>query len=115
MDAGERGRRAEALCARLLEGAGLAIVARNFRCRMGEVDLIARDGAALVFCEVRLRHGQSFGGAGESITGAKRGRIVAAAQYYLAGKPETDCRFDVMLLDGLEVERVQWIRDAFRC
>lgn len=115
MQAIEQGRRAEALCARLLVGAGLAIVARNFRCRMGEVDLIAREGGTLVFCEVRLRHGRSFGGAAESITAAKRGRIVAAARFYLAGKPESDCRFDVMLLDGLDAQRVHWIRDAFRC
>jgi putative endonuclease len=115
MDAIEQGRRAEALCAHVLERAGLSVMARNFRCRMGEVDLIAREGATLVFCEVRLRRGQSFGGAAESITAAKRGRIVAAARFYLAGKPESDCRFDVMLLDGLEMQRVRWIRDAFRC
>ena len=115
MQAIEQGRRAEALCARLLEGAGLTIMARNFRCRMGEVDLIAREGRTLVFCEVRLRHGRSFGGAAESITAAKRARIVAAARFYVAGKPEADCRFDAMLLDGLDAQRVQWIRDAFRC
>jgi len=115
MDAIDQGRRAEALCAQLLERAGLAVMARNFRCRMGEIDLIAREGKTLVFCEVRLRHGQSFGGAAESITAAKRGRIVAAARFYLAGKPESDCRFDVMLLDGLDAKRVHWIRDAFRC
>ena len=115
MDAIERGRQAEALCARLLERAGLSVMVRNFRCRMGEVDLIAREGATLVFCEVRLRHGHWFGGAAESVTAAKRGRIVAAARFYLAGKPQSDCRFDVMLLDSLDMRRVRWIRDAFRC
>ena len=115
MDCDRAGRRAEALCAHLLERAGLSVMARNFRCRMGEVDLIAREGETLVFCEVRLRQGQSFGGAAESITAAKRGRIVAAARFYLAGKPESDCRFDVMLLDSLDMQRVRWIRDAFRC
>ena len=115
MNTTDQGRRAEALCARLLERAGLAVIERNFRCRLGEVDLIAREGEMLVFCEVRLRRGQSFGGAAESITAAKRARIAAAARLYLAGKPESACRFDVMLLDDLEALRVQWIRDAFRC
>lgn len=115
MDASEQGRRAEALCARVLEGAGLALIERNFRCRLGEVDLIAREGRTLVFCEVRLRRNASFGGAAESITGVKRARIAAAARFYLAGKPESDCRFDVMLLDELAPQRVHWIRDAFRC
>ena len=115
MDAGEQGRRAETLCARVLEGAGLVLIERNFRCRLGEVDLIAREGRTLVFCEVRLRRNALFGGAAESITGVKRARITAAARFYVAGKPESDCRFDVMLLDELEPQRVHWIRDAFRC
>lgn len=107
------GRQAEALAERLLSGAGLAILARNVRCRHGEVDLIAREGDTLVFCEVRLRSGAAYGGAGESISALKQRRIIAAAQYYLAGKPETPCRFDVLLLDGLDAERVRWIRNAF--
>jgi len=115
MDANQQGRRAEALCARLLEAAGLALVERNFRSRLGEIDLIAREGNTLVFCEVRLRRNTSFGGAAESITWAKQARIAAAARFYLIGKPESDCRFDVMLLDGLEPQRVHWIRDAFQC
>ena len=59
---------------------GLAIVGRNFRTRAGEIDLIARDGATLVFVEVRMRRSQRFGGALESITAAKRARLVMAAK-----------------------------------
>ena len=107
------GKRAEDLCAELMRGAGLEILERNWRSRQGEIDLIARDGATLVFAEVRLRRDARFGGAAESVTAAKRARLVAAARLYLAGHPEVDCRFDVLLLDRLDASRVQWLRDAF--
>ncbi len=107
------GKRAEDLCAELVRRAGLQVLARNWRCRHGEIDLIARDGSTLVFAEVRLRRDARFGGAAESVTAAKRARLVAAARLYLAGKPESDCRFDVLLLDRLDGGRVQWVRDAF--
>jgi len=107
------GARAEDICATLLRGAGLRILARNWRCRVGEIDLVAVDGDTLVFAEVRLRRGAAFGGAAESVTAAKRARLVAAARHYLAGRPQVACRFDVLLLDALSPARVQWIRDAF--
>src|SRR5262245_58962221 len=106
------GARAEDLCARLMRAAGLVLVERNWRCRMGEIDLIAEDQGMLVFAEVRMRTGPGFGGAGESVTAAKRARLVAAARLYLSRRPETLCRFDVFLVDGMTWQ-VQWIRDAF--
>ena len=106
------GARAEDLCAELLRAAGLKLVERNWRCRLGEIDLIAREGTTLVFAEVRMRSGGGFGGAAESVTAAKRARLVAAARLYLAGKTETACRFDVFVVDGAPAQ-VQWIRDAF--
>jgi putative endonuclease len=75
------GARAEAMAAEFLVARGLTIVARNFRIRRGEIDLIARDGDTLVFVEVRLRRNPHFGGAGASITTAKSARLVAAARY----------------------------------
>ena len=113
MDTAGVGREAEALAERLLIGAGLSIIARNFRCRHGEIDLIAREGDTLVFCEVRLRSATGFGGAAESITGWKQARIAAAARYFLSARPESPCRFDVLLLQTLDVARIHWIRDAF--
>ena len=107
------GRKAEELCAGLLQKAGLRILARNWRCRLGEIDLVAEEGGTLVFAEVRLRRDPRFGGAAESVTAAKRARLVAAARLYLAGRPAAPCRFDVLLLDSLAPARVQWIRDAF--
>jgi putative endonuclease len=106
------GARAEDLCAALLRRAGLVLVERNWRCRLGEIDLIAEDRGILVFAEVRMRTGPGFGGAGESVTAAKRSRLLAAARLYLSRRPESPCRFDVFLVDGV-TSRVQWIRDAF--
>jgi putative endonuclease len=73
------GAAAETLAAEFLEARGLAVVKRNYRCRGGEIDLIAGDGTTLVFVEVRLRSSSAFGGAGASMTAAKRRRIKFAA------------------------------------
>jgi putative endonuclease len=108
------GDRAERLAERYLEEAGLRPVARNFRCRMGEIDLIMQDGGCLVFIEVRMRKHQEFGGAAASIHRQKQQRIVKAAQLYLATLARMPpCRFDVVLLDALEDARIDWIRSAF--
>ena len=111
------GARAEDLCAELLRKAGLRVLERNWRCRHGEIDLVAEEGATLVFAEVRYRRDQRFGGAAESVTLAKQARLVAAARLYLMrrsyARSEPACRFDVLLLDELEAGRIQWIRNAF--
>jgi putative endonuclease len=96
-----------------MQRAGLRVLARNWRCRHGEIDLVAEERGTLVFAEVRFRSGDGFGGAAESITAAKRARLVAAARLYLMRRPQADCRFDVLLLDSLETGRIRWIRDAF--
>jgi putative endonuclease len=106
------GGEAEEAAARYLERQGLVIVARNFRTRLGEIDLVAKDGATLVFIEVRLRSASArFGGAAGSIDRNKQRRIVAAARQYLAKlRAEPPCRFDVVTLEtGAPV----WLRAAF--
>lgn len=106
------GARAEALAAEFLIRRGLTPVARNFRTRHGEIDLIMREQAVLVFIEVRLRTHRAFGGAAASITPAKRERLIAAANAYLATLArEPPCRFDAMLLDGLDPARIIWERN----
>ncbi len=108
----DRGRDAEALAASYLQRQGLRIVERNWRCRFGEIDLIARDGPSLVFVEVRARTSSQYGGAAESIDRRKRSRLIAAATQYLARAGlETPCRFDAVLLQA--AEKPQWIRNAF--
>ena len=108
-----RGKLAEALGADYLQRRGLRLLERNYYCRLGEIDLILVDGVVLVFAEVRLRSNRDFGGAAASVTSAKRQRILKAARHYLMGKAETDCRFDVVLLDALDPDRIEWIKDAF--
>lgn len=86
-------------------------MARNYRCRMGEIDLILEDRGTLVFVEVRLRSNAGFGGAAASITARKQDRLIRAAQHYLQQlRVLPPCRFDAVLLDG---GRMEWIRDAF--
>lgn len=106
---------AEGLAARFLERHGLMVLARNYRCRGGEVDLVCRERRVLVFVEVRLRRNASHGGAAASITTGKQGRIVCAAQHYLLAHrgSEADCRFDCILLDDLSETAIEWLRDAF--
>lgn len=107
------GATAEEIAARHLERQGLAIVTRNYRCRGGEIDLVARDGRTLVFVEVRLRRSQTYGGAAASIDARKQRRVLHAARHYLSGCGEQPCRCDVVLLDRIDGGAVEWIRDAF--
>ena len=107
-----RGAAAEAAAAAFLEARGLRILDRNFRTRMGEIDLVADHDGTLVFVEVRMRASERFGGAAASITAAKRRRIVAASRLYLARlRTEPRCRFDAVLLDGEGA--IRWIQGAF--
>lgn len=110
-DDGQRGERiAEGFLARH----GLRCLARNFRTRRGEIDLICEDGATVVFVEVRWRRAGAPVTALDSIDARKRTRLTLAAQQYLQQQGWTDrraARFDVVALDGSE--RVDWVRDAF--
>jgi len=89
----------------------LRLVTRNWRCRGGEIDLVMRDGATLVFVEVRARRGMAFGGAADSITSAKQARVILAARHFLAAQGlDLPCRFDAVLVqDG----SLRWIQGAF--
>ena len=108
----QAGARAEDACAAMMRAAGLLLLERNWRCRFGEIDLIAEDGETVVFAEVRMRRSFNFGGAGESVTAAKRAKLLASARLYLASRPQTACRFDVFLVEG-QAGDVRWVRDAF--
>jgi putative endonuclease len=101
------------LAADYLVRQGLSVIERNFRVKGGEIDLICRDGKTTVFVEVRLRTRSDFGGAAASITATKQARLILAARHWLLRHGETPCRFDCMLLDGLESKNIEWLRDAF--
>lgn len=109
------GQQKEALAARHLKRQGLKLVARNYLCPFGEIDLIAEDrGPALVFVEVRYRNTRRFGGAAASVTNDKQRKVIHSAQHFLQNHPQwqhSACRFDVIAIENHEIE---WIRDAFR-
>jgi putative endonuclease len=107
----------EQIAESFLHGKGLSTVERNFRCRLGEIDLIMQDGPTLVFTEVRYRRSDRFGSGAESVTHAKQARIIRAAQRFLQYRPlhpNQACRFDVISI-GPENQHaeINWIRGAF--
>jgi putative endonuclease len=108
-----RGEAAENLAAAFLQRAGLTLIERNYRCRFGEIDVIAREGATLVFVEVRMRSSERFGGAAASITGVKQQKLLRTARHYLAGIARApQCRFDAMLING-NTHEIEWLKNAF--
>jgi putative endonuclease len=112
----ETGRSGEELALAYLGTRGLALRARNYRCRQGEIDLIMSHRDHLVFVEVRRRRRGDYGGAAASIDAGKRRRIAACAERYLQDHPEHagPCRFDVVAIEGDGPgARVDWIPGAF--
>jgi putative endonuclease len=99
-----------------LQSQGLVIVERNFRCRVGEIDIVAREARILVFVEVKERGDASHGPAVEAVTPAKRQRVIRAAQLWAArhGESESPVRFDVVAIDqGPEGPVIRHERGAF--
>lgn len=113
----QTGQWAEAESEKFLRAEGLKFLARNFRCRRGEIDLIMRDGDVLVFIEVRYRRSQRFGTGLESVTASKRRRLFAAAGFFLtqgSTDPSIPCRFDVISVTRRNYRpEFQWVRNAF--
>ena len=115
---GATGAAAEDLALAWLQHRGLTLVQRNYRvargpgARGGEIDLILRDAdGTLVFCEVRARSNARHGGAAATVDAAKQRALVFAAQHFLLTLPRhPPCRFDVVAIDGGQVE---WLRGAF--
>jgi len=107
------GKTGEDLACAELEKRGYAIVARRYRRRGGELDIIARDGATLVFVEVKARDGRAFGEAAEAVTALKRRRIAQLALDYVTrrGLSQRPCRFDVV---SIHVESGAPIVDVFQ-
>ncbi|MDP2170363.1 MAG: YraN family protein [Rhodocyclaceae bacterium] len=105
------GAAAETAAAEYLAARGLTLLARNFRVKGGEIDLVCRDAATTVFVEVRRRASADFGGAAASITATKQRRLILAARHWLAQHGDSACRFDCVLFDG---NQVSWLKDAFR-
>lgn len=116
---GLTGQHAERLALAHLEARGLALVAQNFRCRTGEIDLVMQAGGTLVFVEVRSRRSSRFASPLESVDFRKRGKLVRAANFFLVKHTafrRHAVRFDVVSVEGPAdgAYRLKWVRDAFR-
>jgi putative endonuclease len=111
------GARYEDLALAHLERAGLRLIARNYHCRYGELDLVVGDGEVVVFVEVRYRSASAFGDGVDSIGAAKRAKLVRAASAFLAEHPRlagAACRFDVLAIaGGTGSPSIDWLRNAF--
>ncbi|HHW92182.1 MAG TPA: YraN family protein [Firmicutes bacterium] len=117
MDRKEIGQLGEEMALRYLRRQGYRILERNFRCRLGEIDLIAREKEELVFIEVKTRTSTRFGLPQEAVNWEKQRRLSRLAQFYLVsrGLAGINCRFDVvaiLLTDGGK-PRIEIIKDAF--
>ncbi|MEL7622410.1 MAG: YraN family protein [Clostridiales bacterium] len=113
------GKKAEAMAVAWLEARGMRILERNFRCPLGEIDIIGEMGGVLVIVEVRSRSSAAWGTPAESVGRYKRQKLKRLAAYYrqCRGKENSPCRFDVLGLlvneEGLGLSQIQWIADAF--
>ncbi len=110
------GKLGENIAVEELERRGYEILARRYRTRHGEIDIVARDGVTIVFVEVKARATAEFGTAAEAVTISKQRRLGAMATDYLARSrvPPCPCRFDVVAIDGVgDAMRVTVYRDAF--
>ena len=115
----QRGAASERLAAEYLQARGLAVLARNMRCRAGELDLVCLDSGVLAIVEVRQRVRVDFGGALASVNLRKQRKIIRATRFFLQRLAEWRAyviRFDVIALEGLpdRTHRIVWVKDAFR-
>jgi len=108
---------AEELALRHLLGHGLRLIARNYRCKLGEIDLVMLDGNTLVLVEVRYRTSNDYGGAAASVTWEKQRKLVKTAEHLLLKRSELrrrPARFDVVAITMAASEpRIEWIKSAF--
>lgn len=113
----ELGKEAEKAALRFLESKGMLLLEQNYRCKLGEVDLIMRDGDTLAFVEVRCRSAADHGSALESITPNKMRKVVRTALHYLQKTQllyKTTSRFDVVTLEPVDGQmKLDWIKNAF--
>ncbi len=111
------GSEGERAAAAFLETRGYRILDRNYRTRLGEIDLVAEEGRTLVFVEVKVRLNDRFGGPAAAITSAKQARIARLAQQYVVSRRlgERSCRFDVVLIWGADpkTRRIELLPGAF--
>jgi putative endonuclease len=110
-----QGSAAEELAMRHLQGKGLRLKERNFRTRVGEIDLIMQQAQTLVFVEVRFRQSSNYGSPAETVTPHKQQRLIRAAMHYLQRQGlDQPCRFDIVAISGSRQQTIEWIQNAFQ-
>jgi putative endonuclease len=115
----QRGLDCETLAVSHLQDSGIEVLARNLRCKSGELDIVARENNVLLIIEVRQRTHKDYGGALESVTWRKQRKIIRATRYFLQVHREWRgfrLRFDVVAVEGTPEgeHRINWVQDAFR-
>jgi len=115
LSAGLVGRAGEMAAAQYLRGLKYELIAANYRTRFGEIDILARDGGVLVFCEVKTRKSAGFAQAREFVTAEKQRRLRAAAEQWLSENPtDAPVRFDVIEVYNLpQGRKLEHIKNAF--
>ena len=114
----EQGDATEQIAQHFLINNGLTLVTKNFRCKLGEIDLIMKDKTSLVFIEVKYRKSNEYGLPCEAVSASKQKKIINTANFYLQQQGinayNTDCRFDVVGLVGpIESSSITWLKNAF--
>lgn len=114
------GQAAEDLACRYLQGQGLHLIERNYRCKRGEIDLVMRDTSSVVFVEVRYRRNRRFGSGAESVDRHKQAKLTATALHYLQSNKaaaKSPARFDVVSVSvqgkSGDTAAIEWIKNAF--
>ena len=121
----ETGKQIESVALRHLRNAGLTLIKRNYRCRLGEIDLIMNDGDLLIFAEVRYRTTNRYGSGAESVDYRKRRKLILTARHFLASHQrygEQGSRFDVISVSPSANKAqsedsdkcIEWFQDAFQ-
>jgi putative endonuclease len=113
----EKGKKAEDLAITFLQKQGLLLLTRNYRCKLGEIDLIMKERSCLVFVEVRFRNNRTYGMSIETISISKQKRMIHTALYFLKSHHLLDkipCRFDVVAIQKMEGKNtIEWVKNAF--
>lgn len=117
LSSNELGKKGERAACRYLRRRGCRILAKNYRCPFGEIDIVAREGDTMVFLEVKTRASDTFGDPQLAVTPRKRRRVVGAALAFMKrfGLKGCSCRFDVIAVSvgGGRRAEIEWIRNAF--
>ena len=108
------GQQYEQLALSYLQQQGLILVQQNYQCKAGEIDLVMRDGATLVFIEVKYRASSAFGGALAAVNFSKQQKLLRSCRWYLQQHRLSDqpCRLDVLAIEGVAPYQYQWLKNA---